>query len=36
LSKVPLLSWPEVVKALGKIGFAIARQKGSRIILVKD
>jgi len=36
LSKLPLLSWREVVKALSKIGFTIARQKGSHIILVKD
>ena len=36
MSKLPLLSWREVVKALGKLGFAVARQKGSHIILVKD
>jgi len=36
LSKLPLLSWREVVKTLGKAGFKIARQKGSHIILVKD
>jgi predicted RNA binding protein YcfA (HicA-like mRNA interferase family) len=36
LSKLPLLSWREVVKALGRAGFKIARQKGSHIILVKD
>ena len=36
MSKLPLLSWREVVKALGKVGFAVARQKGSHIILVKD
>jgi predicted RNA binding protein YcfA (HicA-like mRNA interferase family) len=36
LSKLPLLSWREVVKALGKVGFAVARQRGSHIILVKD
>jgi predicted RNA binding protein YcfA (HicA-like mRNA interferase family) len=36
LSKFPLLSWRDVVKALGKAGFKIARQKGSHIILAKD
>ena len=36
MSKLPPLSWREVVKALAKIGFAVARQKGSHIILVKD
>jgi len=36
LSKLPLLSWQKVVKALGKAGFQIVRQKGSHLILVKD
>jgi predicted RNA binding protein YcfA (HicA-like mRNA interferase family) len=36
LSKLPLLSWREVVKALSKVGFKTDRQKGSHIILVKD
>jgi predicted RNA binding protein YcfA (HicA-like mRNA interferase family) len=36
LSKLPLLSWREVVKALGKVGFVVARQRGSHIILVKE
>ena len=36
MSKLPLLSWREVVKALEKAGFQIARQKGSHLILVKD
>ena len=36
MSKLPLLSWREVVKALGKVDFKIDRQKGSYIILVKD
>jgi predicted RNA binding protein YcfA (HicA-like mRNA interferase family) len=35
LSKLPLLSWREVTKALRKAGFTVARQKGSHIILVK-
>ena len=36
MSKLPLLSWREVVKALARAGFRVARQKGSHIILVKD
>jgi predicted RNA binding protein YcfA (HicA-like mRNA interferase family) len=36
LSKLPLLSWREVVKALTKAGFQVARQKGSHLILVKN
>jgi predicted RNA binding protein YcfA (HicA-like mRNA interferase family) len=36
LSKLPLLSWREVVKALTKAGFEVARQKGSHLILLKD
>jgi predicted RNA binding protein YcfA (HicA-like mRNA interferase family) len=36
LSKLPLLSWREVVKALTKAGFQVARQRGSHLILVKD
>lgn len=32
----PLLSWREVVKALRKEGFQIAKQKGSHLILVKN
>lgn len=36
MSKLPLLSWREVTKALVKMGFKVARQKGSHIILVKD
>jgi len=36
LSKLPLLSWREVVKALAKVGFQVARQKGSHLILVKN
>jgi len=35
LSKLPLLSWREVIKALNKIGYVIARQRGSHIILAK-
>lgn len=36
MSKLPLLSWREVVKALAKVGFQVARQKGSHLILVKN
>jgi len=36
LSRLPLLSWREVVKVLAKAGFQIARQKGSHLILIKD
>lgn len=36
MSKLPLLSWREVVKALARAGFQVARQKGSHLILVKD
>ena len=36
MSKLPLLSWREVVKALAKVGFTVARQKGSHIILVRN
>jgi predicted RNA binding protein YcfA (HicA-like mRNA interferase family) len=31
-----VLSWREVVKALAKAGFQVARQKGSHLILVKE
>jgi predicted RNA binding protein YcfA (HicA-like mRNA interferase family) len=36
LSRLPLLSWREVVKILTKAGFRVARQKGSHLILIKD
>ena len=36
MSKLPLLPWREVVKALTKAGFQVARQKGSHLILIKD
>ena len=29
MSKLPLLSWREVVRALGKVGFKIGRQNFS-------
>ena len=34
--KLPVLSGKEVVKALSKVGFQTARQKGSHIILTKQ
>ncbi|MCJ7559234.1 type II toxin-antitoxin system HicA family toxin [Candidatus Bathyarchaeota archaeon] len=36
MSKLPLLSWHKVVKALTKAGFQVARQKGSHLILIKN
>jgi predicted RNA binding protein YcfA (HicA-like mRNA interferase family) len=34
--KLPLLSGREVTKIFGTLGWGIARQKGSHIILVKE
>jgi predicted RNA binding protein YcfA (HicA-like mRNA interferase family) len=36
LSKLPLLSWRDVVKALTRAGFRVVRQRGSHLILVKE
>ena len=36
MSRLPLPPWREVVKALSKAGFQVARQRGSHIILAKD
>lgn len=36
MSKLPLLSWRDVVKVLVKVSFRVARQKGSHLILIKD
>ena len=36
MSRLPLLSWREVVIVLAKAGFQVARQKGSHLILIKD
>ena len=36
MSKLPLLSWRDIVKALAKAGFQVAIQKGSHLILVKE
>ena len=35
MSDIPQISAKEVIKALGKIGFEISRQKGSHIRLVR-
>lgn len=35
MSNVPQISGKEVVKALGKIGFIVSRQKGSHVRLVR-
>jgi predicted RNA binding protein YcfA (HicA-like mRNA interferase family) len=35
LSKLPLLSWRELIKVLRKAGFVPVRQKGSHVILAK-
>ena len=36
MQKIPLLSGPEVVKVFRRLGWEIARQRGSHIILVKE
>ena len=36
MSRLPLRSWREVVKALTKAGFEVTRQRGSHLILLKD
>lgn len=36
MSKLPILSWHDVVKVLVKAGFQPVRQKGSHLILVKN
>ncbi|MFM6154213.1 MAG: type II toxin-antitoxin system HicA family toxin [Cuspidothrix sp.] len=36
MSKLPQISGKECIKALGKAGFYIKRQKGSHIILCRD
>lgn len=35
MSNVPQISGKEVIKALGKVGFQVSRQKGSHIRLVR-
>ncbi|MEI2579253.1 type II toxin-antitoxin system HicA family toxin [Scytonema sp. PRP1] len=36
MSKLPVVSGAECVKALEKIGFVVNRQRGSHIILVRE
>ncbi|MBD2361028.1 type II toxin-antitoxin system HicA family toxin [Anabaena minutissima FACHB-250] len=36
MSKLPVISGAECVKALEKIGFIVDRQRGSHIILVRE
>lgn len=36
MSKLPLLSWRDVIKALTRVGFRVVRQRGSHLILVKE
>lgn len=36
MSKLPVISGAECVKALEKIGFVVDRQRGSHIILVRE
>lgn len=36
MSKLPVVSGAECIKALEKIGFAVQRQKGSHITLVSE
>lgn len=35
MSNIPQISGKEVIKALGKVGFEVSRQKGSHIRLVR-
>jgi len=35
-SRLPLKSWREVVKAVEKVGFHLARQRGSLMVLRRD
>jgi predicted RNA binding protein YcfA (HicA-like mRNA interferase family) len=36
VTKLPVISGAECVKAFEKIGFVVARQRGSHIILVRE
>jgi len=36
MSKLPRVSGPDAIKALGKAGFRFVRQQGSHIILRRD
>jgi predicted RNA binding protein YcfA (HicA-like mRNA interferase family) len=35
VSKLPVVSGAECIKALGKIGFEVYRQRGSHIVLIR-
>ena len=35
MSKLPVVSGSECIKALGKVGFEVYRQRGSHIVLVR-
>lgn len=35
MSRLPVISGAECVKALGKVGFQVYRQRGSHIVLVR-
>ncbi len=36
MQKLPRLSGKEIIKALSKAGFSVARQKGSHVIMTKQ
>ena len=36
MSRLPIISGAVCIKALGKIGFVIDRQRGSHVILVRE
>jgi predicted RNA binding protein YcfA (HicA-like mRNA interferase family) len=36
MQKLPRLSGKEIIKALSKVGFSVARQKGSHVIMIKQ
>jgi predicted RNA binding protein YcfA (HicA-like mRNA interferase family) len=36
MSKLPVLSGADCIKALVKVGFAVERQRGSHVILVRE
>jgi predicted RNA binding protein YcfA (HicA-like mRNA interferase family) len=36
MSKLPVISGAEYVSVLARLGFAVARQRGSHIILVRE
>lgn len=36
MAKLPSISGKKVIKALGKLGFVVVRQKGSHVILQRE